>query len=117
MSAITVWFLFVFIPKVGILAGLSLLFLLIWTVVTNIHRAVEEPREDSIEYIRVTRFNNKMKYILPLLCILMASAPDQKQMAAVVIVPYISNNEEIQKIPENLAKKLNDYLTEKKDEK
>lgn len=31
-------------------------------------------------------------------------------MAAIVLIPYVSNNPEFQKLPENLAKRLNDLL-------
>ncbi len=43
---------------------------------------------------------------------LKAAVPDKKEVAAIVLVPYISNNPEFQKLPENLAKRLNDLLKE-----
>lgn len=47
--------------------------------------------------------------------------PDRKEIAAIVLIPYMSNNPEFQKLPENLAKRLNDllndYVPEKQTEK
>jgi hypothetical protein len=45
--------------------------------------------------------------------LLSTGVPDKKEIAAIVLIPYASNNSEFKKIPENLAKKLNDFLTDK----
>lgn len=112
MSALTVWFLFVFVPNIGFLAVLVFLGLTVWTIISNIHRVMEDYDIEEEKYKKVTRLNYRMSVVLSVLLLIAASAPSKKEMAAVVLIPYISNNAEMQKIPENLAKKLNEYLTD-----
>ena len=44
--------------------------------------------------------------------LLIAAVPDKKEMAAIVLIPYVSNNPEFKKLPENIVGILNDLIKE-----
>lgn len=112
MSALSVWFLFVVVPNLGCLAVISLIGLVIWLIVVNLHRVVEEYESDDIRYKKVTSFNYKAISICVLCGLIAAGCPDKKEMVLITVVPYISNNPEFKKLPENIVGMLNDLIKE-----
>ena len=48
--------------------------------------------------------------------LLAAAVPDRKEVAAIVLIPYVSNNSEFKKLPENIVGMLNDLIKEYKKE-
>lgn len=48
--------------------------------------------------------------------LLLASVPNKKEIAAIVLIPYISNNPEFKQLPENMIGMLNDLIKEYRQE-
>ena len=44
--------------------------------------------------------------------LLVAAAPNKKELAAIVLIPYVSNNPECKKLPENIVGMLDDLIKE-----
>lgn len=146
MSGVTVWFLLVFLPK---LIFITIPFMVVSAIIIVISVAwmacswedirgeetieewkkmgcwskSEEVRQNgAVNGLRKGKQACKWAVIsLVISSVLTAAIPNRKEVAAIVLIPYMSNNTEFLKIPENLAKKLNEYLTdqispEKKDD-
>lgn len=139
MSALSVWFLLVFLPNLYLplhtFLALSFLGVGVGLITWGSYK-IEQPdidnhrvRKDSTDVILEDYYERKYKscslginfgkslvkwsiFSAVVSSTLLAGVPDRKEIAAIVLIPYVSNNTEFQKIPENLAKKLNDYLTE-----
>lgn len=131
MSGFEVWLFLVFIPKLCFplyVAGtISMLFLIFgWLA----YSALTEPRkihsydkqmnlrtkvDDSlrVRYAPLMIKLTKLSLIISITCpFVSATIPDKKEIAAIIAIPYVTNNKEFKKIPENLAKKLNNYLSD-----
>lgn len=103
MSALSIWFLFVFLPNLGMflcLTSLACFVLVIFMLVED---------ESGL-----AGFFGIVSFLSMFVC---CAIPSQKEMAAIVLVPYISNNPEFQKLPENLAKYLNGLVEDESKEK
>lgn len=137
MSGLTVWFLLVFLPKLifvtipfMVVSAIIIIISMGWTFTSwnDIHEEekierwkkwdkwseLEESRQRrAVEGVKKGKRACKWAVIsLVISSILSAAIPDRKEIAAIVLIPYMSNNAEFLKIPENLAKKLNEYLTD-----
>lgn len=124
MSAMMVWFLLVFVPglKLPVFIGIVTSIVAFITVgVASLFRidmsgySWSRETRDEARDVATKNTTRAVKICAPMLLVfslLGAAIPDRKEIAAIVLIPYMSNNAEFQKIPENLAKKLNEYLTD-----
>ncbi len=137
MSMFEVWLLLVLIPKlpflfapIAIISAISCVIGVVWWL-TNYKILIDEKqvelyreskvwgKHDDIKQegaLRVMKNCKKLfKWGVISLCIsslLIAAIPSRKEMAAIVLIPYVSNNPEFQKLPENIVGMLNDLLKE-----
>ena len=133
MSGLTVWFLLVFVPGLALPVFMGIVVTIVGFIVVGVASMIRldsagyswsKESKDVAREATTKNMTKTIKICAPalLICSLLGAAiPDRKEIAAIVLIPYMSNNAEFQKIPENLAKKLNEYLTdqispEKKDE-
>ena len=138
MDGITVWFLLVFLPNLNTPLALSLFVGVFGGVATVIgifyvkdlkkclldnceglskRQALEyKEKIDNQDRLEVKLIGHIKWYVIGSIVssLLLAGLPDRKEVAAIVLIPYVSNNSEFKKIPENLAAKLNEYLTPEK---
>lgn len=133
MSMFEVWLLFVVLPglhiPIALLGALSLGFLIFGTV---FYYTVLEDIDDRIYNYAEGKYvenNNKKEYEnkwRPLLfrgyktafttlivsSVLLSIIPNKREVAAMVVIPYVSDNPEFKKLPANIAKHLNELLDE-----
>lgn len=130
MNGFEVWLFLVFIPN---LPGLIFVFFLLFAALIifglslyawhiNATEETYDPERGgwvfNLEMSRTRELPKLKKRLtigitgLIISSLITISIPDRKEIAAIILIPYVSNNVEFQKIPENLAKKLNDYLTD-----
>ena len=70
--------------------------------------------EDAIKIAQVTSRCSKILLSIGFsLILLLAFVPSTKEMAAIIIVPKIVNNEKIQELPENLLELSNEWIKAK----
>jgi hypothetical protein len=135
MSMFEVWLLFVVLPNIKIplmiLFGLGLFFILFgWIAYSaGLDLTFNDRKYDHEKNTWSIEVNNKQKFVdkyLPLLTkgykisivsviissFLLCIVPDKKEVAAMVVIPYVSDNPEFKKLPANIAKHLNELLDE-----
>lgn len=111
MSMFEVWVFFVMLPNIGVFVKgvLTVTFILLAGYALFM-----------VDYIG-TYDNAKKKIWVScklastsiLICsFLLAIIPSKKEVAAIVLIPYATNNPEFKKLPENLAKHLNNLMKE-----
>ena len=73
------------------------------------------PNDDDSEiYIRAAQTPLCLAWAIWILAILsLVFLPTTRQMAAIIVVPKIINNKDVQKIPENILKLANGWIDEK----
>jgi len=76
---------------------------------------LEEHNKHVRLHLLCTSWAKKSIVFLSIFSLLATAIPDRKEIAAIILIPYVSNNAEFKNIPTNLAKKLNEYLTDKLD--
>lgn len=141
MSMFEVWLLLVFAPKltfifipvlIGSLASCIIAVawgLTNWENVSDarkvslyIERGIwtkddEFKQETALKGVQESK--KLFKVGLAALCVsalLVAAVPDKKEIAGIVLIPYISNNPEFKKLPENIVGVLNDLIKEYREE-
>ncbi len=77
----------------------------------------EAMNKDDAEAEIAHKFLKRPMYIISTLFVffifLVVALPTTKQMAAIIVVPKIVNNEQIQEIPENLLELCNEWTKDK----
>ena len=58
----------------------------------------------------------KLSIFFLALCLVISLVPSAKTVIAMTIIPIIANNQDMQKLPENIIKFINDYLERTKEE-
>ncbi len=130
MSGFEVWLFLVFIPNLPNLMALigimSIVMIVVGIGIYVYHMDCSIKKKwdwDKNEYIsneeelrakEHPKFVKRVKIgVIGLISSVLVSIgiPDKKEIAAIILIPYVSSNAEFRKLPENLAKKLNDYLT------
>lgn len=137
MSALMVWLLLVFVPNLGWIFIPLLLMALTGVAISAVKIMVayeykwsdarieayksmkvwteEDDKKQSKAIDSICQSVNWIKQCLVMVIVsgvVIAAIPTRKELAAIILIPYATNNAEFQKIPENLAKKLNEYLTD-----
>ncbi len=70
--------------------------------------------EEALKCSKALRFPTIcVNTVASLLVILYVALPTTKQMAAIIVVPKIVNNEQVQEIPENLIELCNEWTKDK----
>ncbi len=116
MSGLSLWLLFVVVPNIGCLAGILLIILGTMTVFLGIIWFVTLEDIDECCFNKINQLKNKILFILSIFGLITAITPSQKEMVAITVAPYILNNPNFQKLPDNLAKYLNDLMEDEKEE-
>lgn len=121
MNMFEVWLLLVFLPNllfVGVMAlvaGASLL-IFPWVIyaisVDCEYNEREKLRKRMENRPKVERLNKIGVTLLIIGTIMSPCIPSKKEMAAIVLIPYVSNNPEFKKLPENIVGVLNDLIKE-----
>lgn len=114
MSGKELWFLFIFIPNVGALSCILGIIFIISTIIAAI--GVMDAKADNDDKLAGKRFilAKKLFIVATISSIISCTIPSQKEMAFITVGPNIINNQEVQKLPENLVKYINNILEEKK---
>lgn len=137
MNMFEVWLLLVLIPKlpcifapIAVISAIGCLIAIAWWMICYGElkdedtvesykegkiwtRRDENHQQSSLKNIRGAR--KLLKYGIITLCtssLLIASIPNRKEVVAIVLIPYVSNNPEFQKLPENIVGMLNDLIKE-----
>lgn len=135
MNMFEVWLILVFLPKLTfmfaplvIVSAVSILAALLgWMVYSDNLRSDVEIAQ--LKEIKAWNQQSEIRHQLDLkqikhckkifkigvisLCLsslMVAAVPNKKEMAAIITIPYISNNAEFKKLPENIVGVLNDLI-------
>jgi hypothetical protein len=77
---------------------------------------VEDKKTEFNEYrktgfLKGISYNKKCIVILLLLLFTSTTVPTRQELAAIILIPYVTHNKEFKQIPKNVMHKLNEYLT------
>ena len=108
-----------FVDFFGWFGGICLVVLTIFYMVLKTYVIVDsnkdrEDYEESITVMNMVKPFLKLWYLCAFLIILSISVPTTKQMAAIIIVPKVVNNEQVQEIPNKILDLATEWLEELK---
>ena|ERR1700679_1286982 len=113
MSGLEVWLLLVIVPNIGVASCIIAVILSLVLLFSIVCLWSTDLDDEDTPVVYVKSVFTKCIYIMPIFLLLSCLAPSREEMVGIIVIPYVVNNPNFNKLPGNIAEYINNIIKNK----